>query len=211
MPRIRISAARSSQAFKRKEGFREVKKTILIVCEGETEEKYFKNLKSSLGLTNATIFIVGSNKDSAPINLVRKAEAIHVADNGYDFVYSVFDRDQHSSFNAARERIRQLAGRPLKAIPIYEAVSVPSFEFWVLLHFERTDRSFSDSQEIEEHLVRSGHISRYNKGDNSLSKLLVGKIESAVEHALWLEGRTGIIDENPMTNVHQMVNVVRSL
>lgn len=211
MSKGRASSLRSFQTFKRKEGTREAKKTILIVCEGETEEKYFKNLKGILGLTNATIFVAGSGGDSAPINLVRKAETIYADDRGYDFIFCVFDRDQHSTFCAARERIKQLASRSKRALPICEAVSVPSFELWVLLHYEKTDRSFSGAQEIQEYLVRSGHISRYSKGDDVLSKLLISRLEPALINAKWLEDRKGIADENPMTNVHHMIHVVRSL
>lgn len=211
MPKGRISTVRSPKEFRRSEAVREVRKTLLIVCEGETEERYLKNLKRNLGLTNAAIVINSSNKDSAPMNLVKKAEAIHATDKGYDFIYCVFDRDQHSSFQAARDRIRELAGRSRRSIPIAEAVSVPSFELWALLHYEKTDRAFSNSREIQDRLVQLGCVEKYDKGDDTFSKILVSRVSTAIAHALWLEKRTNIIDENPMTNVHRLIELIKTL
>jgi RloB-like protein len=211
MSKGRISTVRSPKGFRRTEAVREIRRTLLIVCEGVTEERYLKNLKRSLGLTNAAIVINSGNRDSAPMNLVRKAESIHATDKGYDFIYCVFDRDQHTSFQAARNRIRELAGRSRRPIPIAEAVSVPSFELWALLHYEKTDRAFNNSHEIQDRLVQLGCVEKYDKGDDTFSKILVGRVSTAIAHALWLEKRTNIIDENPMTNVHRLIELIKTL
>lgn len=207
----RISSVRKGKDFARREGTRLPRKTMLIVCEGITEEKYFKVLRANLGLSNADIFICDNDTNSAPINIVRKAESIYSADSDYDFVYCVFDRDQHQSFADARDRIKKLASRSKKPLPISEAVSVPSFEFWVLLHYERTDRSFNGSQQIQDHLIRSGYVEKYVKGDDAFTKQLVARIEDALMHSTWLEGRTHIVNDNPMTNIHKMVEEMKRL
>ena len=207
----RISSARKVKDFARREGTRLVRKTMLIVCEGMTEEKYLKVLRSSLGLSNADIVICDNDRDSAPINIVRKAEALYKSDSDYDFVYCVFDRDQHQSFVAAREKIKRLAQKTKKPLPISEAVSIPSFEFWVLLHYEKTDRSFNDAQQIQDHLQRCKYIEQYVKGSDVFAKQLVLKVEDALRHATWLENRTNIINDNPMTNIHRMIDVMKLL
>ena len=204
MRSLRISVIRKSKDFRRKDGVRDSSKTMLIVCEGLTEEIYFKSLRSHLGLKTTEICIADNKKDSAPINLVKKAQILHHQDDGYDLIYCVFDRDEHPSFHAARTLIKKLSTQKTKPIPIYESVSIPCFEFWILLHYQRTDKSFSSSNEIIDTLLNQ-HLKCYKKNDDQLSKELVSKVDIAIQNAIWLENLEHILNENPMTNVHHLV------
>jgi hypothetical protein len=59
--------------------------------------------------------------------------------DAYDKVFCVFDRDKHTTFDAALHRTKDLnaEGKPFEAI-----TSTPCFEFWLILHFGYTDQPF---------------------------------------------------------------------
>ena len=182
---------------------------MLIVCEGTTEEIYFKSLRSQLNLKTTQIIIANNKKDSAPINLVKKAEELQHQDDGFEIIFCVFDKDQHQSFESARAKIKKLSSKKKMSIPIYEAVSVPCFEFWILLHYKKTDMAFQSSREIIELLTKNQYIQHYRKCDLVLMKELMEKVDIALQNAIWLENLDYIQNENPMTSVHKLVQKMK--
>jgi RloB-like protein len=207
----RLSPLRSERSFARKAGKNSPKEVTLIVCEGETETKYLKTLCQTLRIATATIYVCDNGTDSAPINLVSKAEQLNLTNDGYDHIYCVFDKDVHESFDRAREKIQVLSKRSRKPLPIKEAISIPSFELWVLLHYEQTDRSFINSAEIIRHITNQNHIRAYKKADDSICQELVGRVETAIVNADWLEKRGHTKNENPMTNVHKLIEHIKEI
>lgn len=207
----RLSTLRSERSFSRKAGKTPPKEVTLIVCEGETETKYLKTLCQTLRLTTASIYVCDNGTDSAPINLVNRAERLNLTNDGYDHIYCVFDKDVHESFDRARERIQALNKRSRKPLPIKEAISIPSFELWILLHYEQTDRSFNNSAEVVRYITNQNHIRVYKKADDSICQELVGKLETAITNAVWLEKRGHTKNENPMTNVHKLVEHIKEI
>src|SRR5229473_3156494 len=127
----RISKLRASGSFRRRPGQKPPRSITLIVCEGETEQEYFGAARIRYGLTTAEIILAENTKGSAPISVVECAEEKSGEPGGYDMIYCVFDRDGHQSFDKAREKIRAMAGRKKKPLPIEEAISIPCFEVWV--------------------------------------------------------------------------------
>ena len=58
----------------RRAGWRKARDRVLIVCEGEkTEPNYLKEIRESLGLTNADIVLCGEECGSDPMSVVRYA------------------------------------------------------------------------------------------------------------------------------------------
>lgn len=118
----------------RKTPKKEVKKTFLIVCEGEnTEPSYFRQFKMS------TIKIVPVGTGCNTLSLVQKAEElqkenIKKSKKGeevkYDEIWCVFDKDNFpaNNFNGA---ITSAQSKGFKV-----AYSNQSFEYWFILHFE---------------------------------------------------------------------------
>lgn len=183
----------------------------MIVCEGETETKYLRAICQQLKLTTASIYVCDNGTDSAPINIVTKAEWLNTNNDGYDYIYCVFDKDIHESFDRAREKIRSLEQRTKKPLPIKEAISIPSFEFWVLLHYEQTDRAFSTSDEVIKYISNQNHIRPYKKADDLICRELITKLDTAITNAGWLEKRGHTNNENPMTNVHKLVQHIKEI
>lgn len=108
-----------------------INKTILIVCEGQTEELYFKSFPV-LGVKVDPINLKGQSKSK----LVEITETIQ-NEESRDEVWCVFDMDvkrgasEFSDFDNAIERAKNLGYKV--------AYSNDVFELWFYLHFDYTD------------------------------------------------------------------------
>jgi RloB-like protein len=111
---------------------------------------------------------------------------------------------KHESYARARELIPALAGRKKQPLPIREAVSIPCFEFWVLLHFERSDAAFVDCAAVIQH-IRARHMPAYQKGDAKTTARLLSRVEDGIAHVEWLAQRAEANDWNPYTSLHELM------
>lgn len=158
----------------------------LILCEGETEENYFKGLISQekyrrkFSSVDVEIF---KPKDHSPIGLVKQAKKLIKQAkrdrNEYDFVWVVFDRDGHQGIPDAFEMAR------ISIPPIQVAFTNPCFEYFILLHFEKTTRSFTNCDEVVSYIKKAGYIPDYEKSSN-LFKLLEDVSEVGLKNSKWL-------------------------
>lgn len=118
----------------RKSPKKEVKKTFLIVCEGEnTEPSYFRQFKMP------TINIVPIGTGCNTVSLIQEAEKLQKEnikkskkgeDVKYDEIWCVFDKDDFPDDNFNRA-ITFAQNKGFKV-----AYSNQSFEYWFILHFE---------------------------------------------------------------------------
>ncbi|HMV55500.1 MAG TPA: RloB family protein [Accumulibacter sp.] len=201
--RMPISPLRDRESLLRKPGRRPPRSITLIVCEGETEQEYFEAARIRYGLTTAQIVLAENTKGAAPISVVACAEVKCADHGGYDRVYCVFDRNGHESFDRARARIKTLAGRRNKPLPIREAISIPCFEFWVLLHHERTDAPFQRCADVIERLRE--RMPGYEKAHAVIARQLMSSLEQALDNAAWVETRVEHTERNPYTSVHHVL------
>ncbi|MBW2576106.1 MAG: RloB domain-containing protein [Deltaproteobacteria bacterium] len=186
---------------------------ILIVCEGgKTEPNYFTELKKAFRLSNANVRICGCGSD--PLSVVDFAIETFRQEQEFDRVYCVFDRDRHTTYNAALDKVRR--ARLGKGSKIFAIPSVPCFEFWLLLHFAYTTRPFDApvgdsvcSRVIEE---LKNHLPAYQKGDQDIFNKIQDKLDNAITNAHSVEQyhqTSGT--ENPSTCVHSLVEYLRDL
>jgi RloB-like protein len=180
------------------------------VCEGETEQGYFEAARIHFQLTTAEVVVADNTKGAAPISVVECAEERAAEQGGYDTIFCVFDRDGHESFDRARTKIRRLASRSRNRLNMHEVVSVPCFELWVLLYFERTDRPFQRCADVIGQ-IRREHLNGYVKADDGVTKHLMLRVETALANARWLKGRTGIGEENPSTSVNAVMQHMKDV
>lgn len=162
----------------RRKPFRSPKRRLLVVCEGEnTEPQYIRGLERFL--RDATLSIEIPLERGDPKTLVEVAkgfngDAIKDArrsgdDNlRFDEVWCVFDRDDHERFGAACQMARDNL--------FNLAVSNPSFELWLLLHFQ-CNPGAQHRDTIREMLAR--HLPGYDKTID-FSKYLEGLNAAAV-------------------------------
>ncbi len=123
--------------------------------------------------------------------------------NPYNEIWIVLDRNGHANIDQAL-----ITARDNK---INVALSVVCFEYWILLHFEKTTKPFSKCDDIISY-IKKNYISNYDKKINYYA-LLKEKIEEAINNAKWLEKQVNIDLENGVkiqdlpsyTNVHWLV------
>jgi hypothetical protein len=188
-----------------------ISKRILIVCEDSKSSKiYFESFKKDEKLKRdlASVGIqVVHPKNHDPIGLVTRAKELKLKAqrerNPYEEIWIVLDRDGHVNIATA---VDTAAANKFKV-----ALSVICFEYWVLLHFEKTTKSFNNCDQIISYIIRK-HSIKYLKCDNCFD-LLKDKISIAIENGLWLDGQLendfqrGIKSYNmpAYTNVHSLV------
>ncbi|TWI65755.1 RloB-like protein [Desulfobotulus alkaliphilus] len=154
---------------------------VLIVCEGEkTEPAYFEAMRKDLRLSSANIRVTGDS-GSAPISVVNYGLEHH---KNYDRVFCVFDKDRHGSYQPALDRLKGKKLPKIRAI-----VSAPCFEFWLLLHFEKTTRNFDTkgSGSICENVIAALRKPRlypgYAKGRGDACSHLKDRLPQAMKNA----------------------------
>ncbi len=145
--------------------------TFLIVVEGAaTEPEYLNAVKLRLK-RNAAAIVVQHGDHTDPVGIVREAirrrdaRAASSITEPYDQVWVVFDREAQN--HPRREQVPealQLAERN----NILVALSVPSFEFWLYLHFDCTTKAFDGCAAVKKALKK--FIKDYEKSDLPLSE-----------------------------------------
>jgi hypothetical protein len=161
---------------------------VLIVCEGaKTEPNYFRSLKNALRLGGLVdVQVEGEDCGSAPISVVdyaiklrnerKKDQKRGLADLDFDEVWCVIDVEApqcHQSLNDAYNKA--------KANNIEVALSNPCFEFWYILHFEKTSKMYYANKEVLDHLKK--HIKKYEKGNKGNFELVRSRTKTAVDYA----------------------------
>ncbi|MCX7045621.1 MAG: RloB family protein [Candidatus Sumerlaeota bacterium] len=153
------------------------RKTFLILTEGEkTEPNYFDELRRRFHLRTVDVKIVHP-KGTDPITLLNRA--IEMRDTQlklsrksnryapYDEVWVLFDLEK---IHDARRAIARQAEQRRKHSEIKFAISDPSFEFWLLIHYQRTMAPFVSSDDV---IRKLKHFwSGYKKGDRPSASLL---------------------------------------
>ncbi len=136
---------------------------IVIIGEGLTEQYYFSHLRSLYNF-NYTIkpyfFGTTSLKD-----IDRKAREVIT---GGGVAVCVFDSDVSERNENEKKKLEQLRKKYEKEKNIIFCDSLPSIEFWFLLHYCNTNRHFKDSKSVEKGLRK--FIVQYEKKKVFLEK-----------------------------------------
>ncbi|OQX14873.1 MAG: hypothetical protein BWK73_08285 [Thiothrix lacustris] len=188
-------------------------KTVLIVCEGtKTELNYFKEIRKSYDLQAVhAVEVTAGGAGSNAANILHDAKNRYnrSKDNGnaFDHVFCVFDRDDDKganvSFQPTIDNINKLKD--------FEAIySIPSFEFWLLLHFSYTRQCFANPKQLLTCLQKE--YPTYQKNQQGLFQSLQENLDAALQNAARCEQEaTQCGEPNPSTKVHELVNFLREL
>lgn len=192
---------RKEHSIKKKYGFKNPKKSFLIVCEGEnTEPDYFNAFR----LTSAAVKAVG--KGLGTMSLVHEAIVIRNREKNqgksYDYYWIVFDKDEYQDFDEAVSVAEKYG--------FNVAYSNESFELWFLLHFNFFSAPIGRnhySQLLSRHLgiaysKQSGFAKRLYE---MLKPLECTAIKNAEALLKYNEGKTPSAS-NPSTTVHKLVS-----
>lgn len=188
-----------------------ISKRILILCEDEKSSKlYFQSFrrdqKLKRDLASVDVQVIHP-KNHDPIGLVNKAKEMKSKAkrdrNPYEEIWIVLDRDGHVNIDKAI--------LTAEANKIMIALSVICFEYWVLLHYEQTTKSFRKCENIISY-IKKNHFAEYQKCDNCY-EVLKDKVHTAIANGLWLDKQVendfdrGIrsYEMSAYTNVHSLV------
>jgi hypothetical protein len=199
---------RSHDSLRRRRPSRDPLPRILIVCEGtRTEPGYFQQLRH----VERILIDLEISPGGVPITLVKRAAELKrtaekAADSSedenlrYDYVWCVFDIDEHPGVSEAKQQARDNG--------IELAISNPCFELWVLLHF-RDQRAHIGRAVVQRDCGK--YLPGYEK-DVPFAKLRP-KYEDAVRRATaldaWQQNRR-CEGSNPSTGIHKLTEKLRS-
>jgi hypothetical protein len=124
------------------------------------------------------------------------------------FIICVFDADVSARNESERKKLEQLQNKYRKNKNLLFCSSLPSIEYWFLLHYLNTNQHFYDAKAVETALKQ--YISDYEKTAQFLEKkrwvndlCAENKFESAVKRAKRFEQGNG-----SYTNIYEAFDVL---
>jgi hypothetical protein len=190
---------------RRKKPQKEPYASVLLVCEGEkTEVNYFNELIKYYKLSSANI-IVDKGKGSAPISIVDTAIELRDlavrANESYDKIFCVFDCDDHESFKRANNKANNNNIQCIR--------SWPCFEFWLLLHFVYTRKTYTANTCYKALL---SYYPDFQKRQYGVFVHLVKNLEQGLQHAARVQEDVNNTEEfNPSTEIHELVEYLQNI
>ena len=201
----------------RRKAFKEPRKSILIVCEGEkTEPIYFNALKKRLGMAIVDVEVVGEG--AAPITVINCAIELReerkriarrsLTKTEYEIIYCVIDVEAPKTESLPRA-INKAKDNKLEVI-----LSNPCFEYWYILHFRKTSAPFSRSRDAKSAL-RQQHPA-YSESDTTIFNVVYPKTSDAIKHSKEVlkeqhNDSEDLSDCNPSTHVHKIVEYLQNM
>lgn len=208
--------AKAADRLKRRKAKRSPYDKVLIVCEGEkTEPNYFNELILFYKLPTANVEVDGTC-GSSPKSVYERAielwEAEDKRGDPYDRVYCVFDKDTHETYD---ETVKKISEHNPEDV-FYTAVSVPCFEYWLLLHFKYTTRPYAATGKLSvggEVLKELKEVMPdYEKGSNNIFLSLTRQIDFAKENAARaLKYAKENHTDNPSTSIYDLIDYLQNL
>jgi hypothetical protein len=195
---------------------------ILIVSEGsKTEPNYFREIRAANRLHTANIEVQPCELGTASIQVVQYARDLfekgdrhkHIQPRAFEQVYAVFDRDDHASYFDALNLAVSLDGKlrnDNKQPVIFKAIaSVPSFELWLLLHYEDIQAPLHRDEVIQ---LLKQYFPGYEKGVAGTFATTREHLDIAALRAGRLATRaTAYDDPEPFTAIPELVLLLTNL
>jgi hypothetical protein len=190
--RPRNSGFRRETDLARRANTRAERRSVLIVTNGvRTEVDYFGAIRSEPWVTADKITV--KFRSGEPIAVVLRAAEIR-DDNAYDEAWAVCDVDEF----ATEAAIAAAAGREVGL-----ALSLPSFEIWLILHVSESCPGFNNAKQTGRYL--KSLLPNWDKTGLKFSDFSAGVFD-AVERAKRLGEPP---DANPSTAVWRLIESLR--
>jgi len=222
MARDNSPKERQKKQLERKLGRRASYDRILIVSEGsKTEPNYFKEIRTAYRLHTANVEVQPSELGTEAIQVVQYAKSLfesgdhhkHIQPRAFEQVYAVFDRDEHRTYFDALKLAESLDGKlrndNRQSVRFKAIASVPSFELWLLLHYESIQTPIH-RDEVMARLKK--HIPGYLKGSGGAFATTRDQLEAATQRARALAVRFNArTDPEPYTAIADLVTLLTTL
>ena len=212
---------RQARQLQRKQNERPSYDRLLIVSEGsKTEPLYFKDIRATYRLHSANVTVYPSDWGTSPLQVVNYARALfeqgdpakNILPRAFEYVFAIFDRDDHHSYFQALDRAaaldRKLRNDARQAVRFEAIASVPSFELWLLLHYEQVLAPIH-RDEVFDRLKCV--IPGYAKGMKGVFAITRPRLEDAHTRAHDLSHRHEPKGSEPYTDVFRLVNQLKTL
>lgn len=164
------------------------RKSIWIICDGDTEKYYLQSMKRELNTQNNAIKIDKlSGKSEAfekVFEAIEKELYIKEDDIAYDLIFYVRDMDacykqnKIAEYNLGKSKLMKM---DLAKGRLFFIESRPCIEFWFLLHFLKTDNLYEFCSKAISALC--GYLPDYEKNE-SCSKRIYEQLRPYLDKAL---------------------------
>lgn len=213
---------RQRKQLERKQARRASYDRILIVSEGsKTEPNYFNEIRKAYRLHTANVEVRPSELGTAPIQVVQYAKELfengdrhkRIPSRAFEQVYAVFDRDDHGSYRDALNLAVTLDGKlrnnNKQPVSFRAIASVPSFELWLLLHYEDIQAPIH-RDEVMRRLRQ--HFPGYEKGVECAFATTRDRLDTATQRAQALAAKfNAYTDPEPYTAIADLVMLLTTL
>lgn len=189
-------------AERKPKGNRTTKKTILIVTNGaQTEVTYFNSLKTFAG-SDVSVKVKFINGE--PETLLRSVSSPLGDATSFDQVWAVVDHDGKSRDSFVRDFVASAGGDQ----EWHAVVSRPSFEVWLIAHFEAV-RNYQDQNQVKAHYRK---FLAKGQGDKELpAKLDIGRYSVAGRQCCSPADQHTPLDAVPMGTGTSMPHLITAL
>lgn len=222
MARDNAPKERQKKQLERELGRRASYDRILIVSEGsKTEPQYFNEIRAEFRLHTANVEVRPSGTGTAPLQVVQYARELFeqgdrhrkIQPRAFEQVYAVFDRDDHDGYFPALEQATSLNGKlrndASQPVAFKAIASVPSFELWLLLHFEDIQAPLH-RDEVMRRLRQ--YIPNYAKGVRGTFAITRTYLDIAILRSQQLARRFTAHDApEPYTGIVELVQLLTTL
>jgi hypothetical protein len=192
---------------------------ILILCQGKTEEIYFKSFPAVQASRDWSIRVVVESFSLDPLQLVEKAITLSRPESGegdsrFNTIWCVFDKDDFKqNFKAGIKRA--------DSENIRVAFSIESFELWLLLHFTNVpvDSPLNRKGYIKA-LQQTNRLPGYKKDESwqkeniSVRNFRKAQLDKAIEHSKDLERNSKLSKseyQKQNCTIHRIVEFLNAL
>ena len=218
----RIPASPSS--FLRQRGDKPPAKGILIATEGVvTEAVYFAEVRNRLALPTVELLVegkgIGDPRRLAEAALTEQKKRRKAARDGalgyaqvadFDELWIVFDTDIPNVHGKLHDGIQFAEAKNIRC-----AHSTPCFEYWLLLHRDRTTALMPKCEDVVPRLAKAlgAPYSKSVEASQHLIPPLVDHLKTAEANAIWVrkyheDGGTDF-PCNPSTEVDRLIAAIR--
>ena len=174
---------------------------------------YFGDIRRQNRVSSAHITVLPGGYGTEPRQVVDFAKDTFLETKAYEWVFALFDRNDHRTYNDALEHAAKLdkslrndERHPVRFIAV---PSVPCFELWLLLHYVDI-HAFWNRLEVFRRLRE--HIPSYAKGATQIYAHTEGALPDAIRRAQRLQARfSPATGTDPYTNVNEVVTLLRSI
>jgi len=156
---------------------------ITLIGEGVTEQYYFKHIRAlyNYRYTLKPYFFGTTSLQDMDRKILEVIE-------GGGIAVCVFDTDVSQRVEAEKKKLNALLKKYGKKKNVFFCDSLPSVEYWFLLHFQNSNRHFNDSEAVEREL--KSFLQNFEKKTAFLEKekwvtdlCADNKLEAAIQRA----------------------------